>query len=90
MRDCSPLARRDYTLAIVLLRTARAGGTVSSAPEEWETYSKPIDLSSFESRCAPYCTYYRLRPDGTTDAGTSSVNLRGAEAAILMKTPVTH
>jgi hypothetical protein len=90
MRDCSPLARRDYTQAIVLLRTARTGGTLPSAPEEWETYSRPIDLSSFESRCAPYCTYYRLRSDGTTDAGTSSVNLRGAEAAILMKSPITH
>ncbi len=89
-RDCSPLARRDYTQAIVLLRTARTGGTLPSAPEEWETYSQPIDLSSFESRCAPSCTYYRLRSDGTTDAGTSSVNLRGAEAAVLMKTPVTH
>ena len=90
MRDCSPLARRDYTQPIVLLRPARTGGTLPSAPEEWETYSRPIDLSSFESRCAPYCTYYRLRSDGTTDAGTSSVNLRGAEAAILMKSPITH
>jgi hypothetical protein len=89
-RDCAPLARRDYTHAIVLLRTARTGGTLPTAPEEWETYSKPIDVSSFESRCAPYCTYYRLRPDGTTDAGASRFNLRGAESAILMKAPVTH
>ena len=87
IRDCSPLARRDYTNAIVLLRTARTGGTLPSAPEEWETYSRPISLSSFEQRCAPSCVYYRLRPDGTTDAATNSVNLRGAEAAILMKAP---
>jgi hypothetical protein len=88
--DCSPLTRRDYTNAIILLRTARTGGTLPTAPEEWATYSTPIDLSSFESRCTPYCTYYRLRADGTTDAGTSSLTLRGAEAAILMKAPVTH
>lgn len=35
-RDCSPLARRDYTNAIVLVRTARTGGTLPSAPEEWD------------------------------------------------------
>ncbi|MFI5115109.1 MAG: hypothetical protein ACHP8B_00280 [Terriglobales bacterium] len=57
MRDCSPLARRDYTQAIVLLRTTRTGGTLPSAPEEWETYSQTLDLSTFESRCAPSCTY---------------------------------
>ncbi len=88
--DCSPLARRDYTNAIVLMRTTRMGGTLPTAPEEWATYSKPIDLSSFEARCAPFCVYYRLRPDGTTDAGTSSLALRGAEAAILMKAAVRH
>ncbi len=90
LRDCSPLARRDYTNAIVLLRTARTGGTAPSAPEEWTTYSNSINLSSFEQRCAPYCVYYRLRADGTTDPGTSNLNLRGAETAIMMKTPVTH
>jgi hypothetical protein len=89
-RDCAPLARRDYTNAIVLLRTARTGGTLPTAPEEWETYSRSIDVSSFESRCAPTCVYYRLRPDGTTDVGSSSVSLRGAEPAILVKSPVTH
>lgn len=88
--DCSPLARRDYTNAIVLLRTARTGGTLPTAPEEWATYSRPIDLSSFEPRCAPFCVYYRLRADGTTDTGTSSLTVRGAEAAILMKAPVRH
>ena len=89
-RDCSPLARRDYTNAIVLMRTARTGGTLPTAPEEWTTYSKLIDLSSFEARCAPFCVYYGLRSDGTTDPGASSLTLRGAEAAILMKAPVTH
>ena len=89
-RDCSPLARRDYTNAIVLMRTARTGGTLPTAPEEWTTYSKLIDLSSFEARCAPFCVYYELRSDGTTDPGASSLTLRGSEAAILMKAPVTH
>lgn len=90
LRDCSPLARRDYTNAIVLMRTARTGGTLPTAPEEWTTYGKPIDLSSFEARCAPFCVYYGLRSDGTTDPGASSLTLRGSEAAILMKAPVTH
>jgi hypothetical protein len=84
------LARRDYTNAIVLVRTARTGGTLPSAPEEWTTYSKPIDASSFEPRCAPFCVYYRLRSDGTTDPGASSFAFRGSEAAILLKAPVTR
>ena len=87
--DCSPLMRRDYTKAIVVERSARTGGTLPTAPEEWNTPSRPIDLSSFQLACAPHCMYYRLRADGTTDASPiSSIQLDGAEAAILMKRPV--
>jgi hypothetical protein len=72
---CSEVWRRDYTNAIILSRVTHW----NSPSTEFNTPSVPIALGG---------TYYPLAADGTTGAGISSLQLRGAEAAILMKTPV--
>lgn len=73
--NCSPVWRRDYTNAIVLSRVA----TDATPSSEYVTYSVPISLGG---------TYYPLQSNGTTGAGVTSIQLRGSEAAILMKAPV--
>jgi hypothetical protein len=73
---CSDLWRRDFTKAIVLLRTM----VYQTLDSEYDTPSNPIELGG---------TFYPLRADGTTGPGVTSIRLRGAEAAILMKRPIS-
>jgi len=74
--------RRDYTNAIILLRTAHPYGGMSNNPilcdqNDWRT---PIDLGG---------TYYSLAADGTTGPAITTISLRAGEGAILMKSPLT-
>ena len=64
--------RRDFTNCIVLLRAGYQ--TVTDA--YLQDYCGPIPLGG---------TYYPLKADGTIGAGVTSISLRVAEAAILMK-----
>ncbi|UTF50716.1 hypothetical protein NLA06_02170 [Desulfomicrobium sp. ZS1] len=64
--------RRDYTKAIVLLRTA--GYRTSS--KYFTNYSNSIPLHGL---------YYPLYADGTLGQGISEISLRAGEGAILMK-----
>jgi hypothetical protein len=72
---CAPVWRRDYTGAVVLVRSYENDAT---NPDELEAPSKPIDLGG---------AYYPLMADGNTGAGITSLTLRAGEAAILMKAP---
>lgn len=69
--------RRDYTKAIVLLRTA--GYNTSS--EYFNNYSGPIYLDG---------VYFPLYADGTIGQGISEISLRAGEGAILMKKSSTY
>jgi len=66
--------RRDYTNAVVLHRTASWNTNIA----EYDTPSMPIPLGG---------TYYPLNANGLTGAGITSISLRAAEGAILMKSP---
>ncbi len=72
--NCADVWRRDFTKAIVLMRTWQR-----ALDSELETPSASISLGG---------VYYPLKADGTTGPGVSSVRLRGSEAAILMKQPL--
>ena len=72
---CSAVWRRDYTNAIILSRATYW----NSPSSEFNTPSVPIALGG---------TYYPLAADGSTGAGVTSIQLRGAESAILMKAPI--
>jgi Malectin domain len=71
---CSEVWRRDYTNAIILSRV----GHWNTPSSEFNTPSVIIPLGG---------TYYPLKADGTTASGVTSIQLRGAESAILMKSP---
>ena len=75
--DCSDTWRRDFTKCIVLWREWRQGVTQEA---EFDTYSKSLSLGG---------TYYPLYADGSTGSGITSIQLRGAEGAILMSNPIT-
>lgn len=78
---CSDLWRRDFTNAIVLFRPWSHGiNGLSIIEDELDTYSIPVSLGG--------ATYYPLSADGTTGAGTTTVQLRGGEAAFMMKSPI--
>jgi hypothetical protein len=64
--------RRDYTKAIVLLRTAG----YSTSSKYFNNYSNTIPLHGL---------YYPLYADGTLGQGISEISLRAGEGAILMK-----
>lgn len=66
--------RRDYTKAIVLCRSGNT--TYSSHHPHYQTPCSPIDLGG---------TYYPLSADGTVGEGITSISLRAAEGAILLK-----
>ena len=67
--------RRDFTKAIVILRTAH----YQSSDADMSNYYTPIDLGG---------TFYSLAADGTTGPAITSISLRAGEAAILMKAPL--
>lgn len=67
--------RRDYTKAIVLCRSGNS--TYSTHYQHYKTPCAPIPLGG---------TYYPLKADGTVGAGITSISLRAAEGAILLKT----
>lgn len=73
--SCAPLYRRDFTNAIVLHRATMWGSVV----QDITTFSKPIPLGG---------TYYQLYADGNTGPAITSIQLRGEEGAILLKSPV--
>jgi hypothetical protein len=84
---CSDVWRRDFTNAIVLFRPygrrPPGGGCpacISMIESEMDTYSVPLALGG---------TYYPLKSDGTAGSGITSIQLRGGEGAILMKSPRT-
>jgi hypothetical protein len=64
--------RRDYTKAIVLLRTAM----YNTSSKYFTSYSSPIPLNGL---------YFPLYADGTLGQGISEISLRAGEGAILMK-----
>lgn len=67
---------RDFTNALVLVRP---NGGASSAVN-YSEYTGPIPLGG---------TYYPLMADGNTGPAITSISLRRAEGAILMKAPVS-
>jgi hypothetical protein len=71
---CCPVARRDFTRAIILHVEPR-----NASAAQYTTYSEPIDLGG---------TYYPLRADGETGPGVTSIRLRSGEGVVLMKEPV--
>jgi hypothetical protein len=75
--DCPEFWRRDFTNAIVIANVFHDG----NKPSELVTYgpARPIQLVS---------TYYPLNANGTTGPGITQLQLRAAEAAILMKHPI--
>ena len=73
---CPNLNRRDFTKAIVLER----GLPYPEMDAEVDTYSQVIALGG---------TYYPLKADGTVGAGITTIQLRGDEGAILMKSSGT-
>ena len=79
---CAELWRRDYTNAIILDRVMHN----STLASELELYSKPINLVDPSKKL--YGPYYELNAEGTTGPPITSISLRGAEAAILMKSPI--
>jgi hypothetical protein len=72
---CPPVWRRDFTNALVL---QRAMGDHEAG--EWETPSNTITLPTCSG-----CNWQRLHADGTLDAPTTTVNLKGNESAIFLK-----
>lgn len=72
--DHTEIWRRDYTKAIVLVRSGNAGYADHYA--HYQTPCDPIPLGG---------TYYPLRADGTLGEGITEIALRAAEGAILMK-----
>ncbi len=64
--------RRDFEQSVVFHRPA----TWRSTPEEYQTYSKPVELER---------EYYPLRADGSTGPAVRSLKLRTGEGAIFMK-----
>lgn len=72
---CSEIWRRDYTKAIILSRVARWNTPASL----YNAYSVSVPLNG---------TYYPLASDGKTGPGITSIQLRAAESAILMKAPL--
>ncbi len=72
---CPALERRDFTNAIVLSRAME-----DHEPAEWDTPSPPIPLPDCSG-----CIWQRLHADGTLDATTTTVSLKGNETAIFMK-----
>ena len=73
--NCASLHRRDFTKAIVLYRDRQ----YRTKDVELDTYSRPIPLGG---------AYYPLKADGTTAEAVTSIELRGSESVILMKSPV--
>lgn len=81
-----PLARRDYTNAIVVARQAKYG--VNDNRAAYTTFSNSVCITG---GAYPNCTgpsYYPLYADGTTGAAITSISLRHAEGAILMRAPI--
>jgi hypothetical protein len=74
---CADVWRRDYTKAIVIMRPYCGTGCNDA---ELDSVSVAIALGG---------TYYPLQPDGTTSEPVTSIQLRAAEAAILLKAPRT-
>lgn len=66
--------RRDYTKAIVLVRSGNS--LYESHYTHYQVPCAPIDLGG---------TYYPLSADGTVGEGITSIALRAAEGAILLK-----
>lgn len=71
--DGTEIWRRDYTGAIVLLRS---GKNISSNKPYYTTPCEPVELNG---------TYYPLYADGTCGDGIASIQLRAGEGAILLK-----
>ena len=79
---CAETWRIDYTNAIILAHTIHD----NTLEQEIDTYGPAINLVDPSEKL--YGPYYRLNSDGTTGPAITSIQLRGAEAAILMKNPV--
>lgn len=80
----SNIWRRDYTNSVVFHRPN--GGASSYV----DYTNSGVNLCINQPDVYPACTgpdYYPLYADGTTGAGTKSINLRRAEGAIMMKAP---
>jgi hypothetical protein len=77
------LWRRDFTGGVVLVRNFG----YHFCPEDYDIPSQNIDLTSLQSSCASSCSYYVLHADGTTTGPVTSINLRAAEAAVLVPNP---
>jgi hypothetical protein len=79
---CTAVMRRDFTNGVVLVRPFEYNTRAS----ELDVYSRPINLEDPAHKLAG--PYYRLKADGTTGPAINSLELRGGEAAILLKHPI--
>jgi hypothetical protein len=78
---CADVWRRDFTNGILLDRMIYD----NTLEAEFDTPSKPISLVDAQNKL--FGPYYRLHSDGSTGPAITSIQLRGAEAAILLKAP---